>query len=182
MVYWKGGIEVHKLFFEWVEKTHGKRETFIFDQPLKEYGFGISMNRPDVISTTSQKIWELKPITHVSNAQKDIEQLKKYLNEMKEKGYRLGEPTELVPYKPGGIPIGKIIGVMGREFEVKIYPGKEKGLIYYALEPTGRNVIREFFEEFKRALEKGYDPMKKGSVPIPLLPTPIPIPIPTPVP
>ena len=169
------GTSAHKLFFQWVRETYPD-EDWRFDESIVNiFGYG-SRNRPDVIEFRTQKVWELKPITHnnYESCEKDQQQVSKYVCEINSElglDYSVGFPEDLVPSRT---PIGMINDFLGREYEVVLWPSSHcHGIIYYELIPTGRNPIGERIRDFS----KKYAPKPEDV--IKFLPNRIPAPFPT---
>ena len=128
--------------------------------------------RPDVFvrdNARGGRVWELKPITHLSNSsyrEADALQLGAYRHLAFQNGIdlRAGESSDLVPME--GYQIGSIVeagGAGALVYDVKLYTGGtdgQKGLIYYSLTPNGQtkgdlwaNALSAFGQDIANALQ-----------------------------
>jgi hypothetical protein len=143
------GYNAHRVFFGYIQARYPEMKT---DIPLTSIGFPPTMLRPDVLDPASGQIWELKPITH-RNPQfwaADDKQVNDYICKTNNE-FRLGDPYFLISQST---PVGHIYTPFGDEYQVVAYPGRQ-GFIYYSLNSTGkntiRNVVRQFGEGFVRS-------------------------------
>jgi hypothetical protein len=139
------GIKAHNVF-----SGYARGRGLEANSPLSNLFKGLtnSGNRPDAFNPTTGAVYELKPISRSRDSAKvakDRAQVEGYVSEINQAGSYAyaGDSTDLAPDVPGGTTIGQITDELGNENNVNIYPSDTDGLIYYALQPTGRNEVVE---------------------------------------
>lgn len=152
--------------------------TGVANRPCSDRALGNLVNspslgllRPDVIDVDGRNVWELKPITHKSNATMaadDQVQLTGYLSALggTDGPFSRGDPNTIVDTVKGGEYAGSFWD-NGKEFDVRLYPGeKGSGMFYYTLKETGRTLLKELG---KSATEIGKEMARHPPIP-PVLP------------
>jgi len=171
------GIQAHNVFSDYVRSQGAEWKANSTLANISE-GLGLSNNRPDAVNTINKELFELKPVTHNNRPDlqaKDREQLTGYLEELGKAGdpHEAGDSTILAPNAKGGTNIGSFRGLNGSNYDVTIYPGKDKGMIYYGLkeQQDSNGKTRVFADDTEKALNGG----SQGAMP-PIPPMLIPVP------
>lgn len=96
-------------------------------------------NRPDVVNTLNENVWELKPAScKVNPGNRDAKkQLQNYVNTANQNGsglWSVGSSNDLIP-----TPVVRYGSYGGNNYEITYYPdtNSSSGLIYYDLKNLG---------------------------------------------